>query len=105
MEAGGSELERERLFKLIEDLVQWENTTNEEVLERARAEIWQSWRRTCAENAGYTRAPRSCSTATSCPRSTIRSPEAAPCRWRRSASASKPMPATSTRWRCLSTRR
>ena len=29
-------LERERLFKIIEDLVQWENTNNEEVLERAR---------------------------------------------------------------------
>ena len=51
-----AELERERLFKLIEDLVQWENTTNEEVLERARTEIWQSWRRTCAENAGHPRA-------------------------------------------------
>ena len=39
------EKERQRLFKIIEDLVQWENTTNEEVLERARDEIWQSWRR------------------------------------------------------------
>ncbi len=48
--------ERERLFKIIEDLVQWENTTNEEVLERARAEIWQSWRRACAENADHPRA-------------------------------------------------
>ena len=37
-------LERERLFKIIEDLVKWENTNNEEVLERARAEIWRSWR-------------------------------------------------------------
>jgi hypothetical protein len=36
------EKERQRLFRIIEDLVQWENTTNEEVLERARAEIWQS---------------------------------------------------------------
>jgi putative DNA methylase len=48
--------ERERLFDIIEDLVQWENTTNEEVLNRARAEIWQSWRRACAENAGHPRA-------------------------------------------------
>ena len=32
-------VERQRLFKIIEDLVIWENTTNEEVLERARAEI------------------------------------------------------------------
>src|SRR2546428_1441818 len=34
--------ERGRLFKIIEDLVQWENTTNEVVLNRAREEIWQS---------------------------------------------------------------
>src|SRR5499425_246737 len=32
------EKERQRLFRLIEELVQWENTTNEEVLERARDE-------------------------------------------------------------------
>lgn len=31
--------ERERLFAIIEDLVKWENTTNEDVLEAARAEI------------------------------------------------------------------
>ena len=36
------ELERQRLFKIIEDLVKWENSTNEEVLERARAEIRRS---------------------------------------------------------------
>src|SRR5438477_11256432 len=36
--------ERQRLFRIIEDLVQWENMTNQEVLDRARAEIWQSWR-------------------------------------------------------------
>ncbi|MCK4415233.1 MAG: DUF1156 domain-containing protein, partial [Candidatus Eisenbacteria sp.] len=50
------EKERKRLFKIIEDLVKWENTTNEEVLARARAEIWQSWRATCAENADHPRA-------------------------------------------------
>ncbi|WP_306130247.1 DUF1156 domain-containing protein [Roseovarius sp. MMSF_3350] len=33
------EAERKRLFTIIEDLVKWENSTNEEVLERARAEI------------------------------------------------------------------
>ncbi len=43
--------ERGRLFKIVEDLVQWENTTNPEVLERANAAIWESWRRSCAENA------------------------------------------------------
>ncbi|MBW7893700.1 MAG: DUF1156 domain-containing protein [Opitutaceae bacterium] len=51
-----AEIERQRLFRIIEDLVQWENTTNEEVLKKAREEIWQSWRRTCAENAGHPRA-------------------------------------------------
>jgi putative DNA methylase len=50
------EKERQRLFRIIEDLVLWENTTNEAVLERARAEIWQSWRRACAENADHPRA-------------------------------------------------
>ncbi|MCY3570523.1 MAG: DUF1156 domain-containing protein [Chloroflexi bacterium] len=50
------EKERQRLFKIIEDLVLWENTTNEVVLEQARQEIWQSWRRTCAENADHPRA-------------------------------------------------
>jgi putative DNA methylase len=50
------EKERQRLFRIIEDLVLWENTTNEEVLDRARAEIWQSWRRACAENADHPRA-------------------------------------------------
>jgi putative DNA methylase len=50
------EKERKRLFKIIEDLVQWENTTNEEVLQRARDEIWQSWRRACAENVDHPRA-------------------------------------------------
>ena len=49
-------IERERLFKIIEDLVQWENTNNEEVLARARAEIWNSWRETCALNKGHPQA-------------------------------------------------
>ena len=38
--------ERKRLFKIIEDLVVWENSTNEAVLERARAEI----RKSCGED-------------------------------------------------------
>lgn len=48
--------ERERLFRIIDDLVQWENTTNEAVLQKAREEIWQSWRRACAGNADHPRA-------------------------------------------------
>ena len=50
------ETERQRLFRIIEDLVLWENTTNEAVLERAREEIRVSWRRTCADNADHPRA-------------------------------------------------
>ncbi len=50
------ERERQRLFRLISELVQWENTTNEEVLEQARAEIRKSWRLTCREHQGHPRA-------------------------------------------------
>jgi len=48
--------ERQRLFRIIEDLVKWENTTNETVLQQARDEIWRSWRCTCAENEDHPRA-------------------------------------------------
>ena len=47
--AGGS-------FGIIEELVKWENTTNETVLQAARYEIHESWRRTCAENANHPQA-------------------------------------------------
>lgn len=48
--------ERQRLFKIIEDLVKWENTANEKILQSARDEIWQSWRYTCAENSAHNNA-------------------------------------------------
>ena len=48
--------ERQRLFRIIEDLVLWENTTNETVLQAARDEIWSSWRRTCLDNVDHPRA-------------------------------------------------
>ncbi|MFC6920434.1 DUF1156 domain-containing protein [Meiothermus taiwanensis] len=48
--------ERERLFRLIEKLVQWENTTDEALLQEARREIWKSWQRACRDNAGHPRA-------------------------------------------------
>ena len=51
-----ADIERERLFEIIRQLVLWENTTNETVLQQARDEIWQSWRYTCAENADHPRA-------------------------------------------------
>ena len=44
------------MFRIIEDLVLWENTTNETVLQQARDEIWQIWRYTYAENADHPRA-------------------------------------------------
>ena len=48
--------ERQRLFRIIEELVKWENTTNETVLESAREEIRKSWRRTCEDNKDHPRA-------------------------------------------------
>jgi putative DNA methylase len=50
------EIERQRLFQLIEELVKWENTTNQHVLKEAREEIWKSWRSTCEENKDHPRA-------------------------------------------------
>ena len=35
------------------ELVRWENTTNEPLLEAARAEIRESWRRACSDNADH----------------------------------------------------
>ena len=56
LEAVIAEIERERLFRILEDLVRWENTTVDAVLAPARAEIRQSWRRACADHAGQPRA-------------------------------------------------
>jgi putative DNA methylase len=47
---------RARLFKIIEDLVPWENTTNEAVLEPAREAIRQSWRESCELNKDHPQA-------------------------------------------------
>ncbi len=47
---------RNRLFAIIKDLVTWENTANETVVERARAEIRKSWSETCELNQGHPRA-------------------------------------------------
>ncbi len=44
--------EREELFDIIRDLVKWENTNNESVLNRAREAIRKSWRETCELNKG-----------------------------------------------------
>ena len=50
------EKERQRLFRIIEQLVIWENTTNEKVLNQAREEIRKSWRYTCADNKDHPQA-------------------------------------------------
>lgn len=47
-----ADAEREELFQILRDLVQWENTNNAEVLARARAAIAKSWRETCELNKG-----------------------------------------------------
>ena len=94
------EKERQRLFRIIEELVQ--------VGEHHQRRPCCSRRATKSGRAGATpvprmptiRAPRSCLTATSCQPSTIPSPAAARCRWRRSGWGWRATPATSTRWRC-----
>jgi putative DNA methylase len=48
--------ERKRLFGILEELVKWENTTNEEVLEAARNEIRRSWREVCELNRDHPQA-------------------------------------------------
>lgn len=47
---------RKRLFAILEELVKWDNTTNEEILEKARAEIRKSWRETCEINRDHPQA-------------------------------------------------
>ncbi|WP_238375801.1 DUF1156 domain-containing protein [Ectothiorhodospira magna] len=51
-----AEIKREKLFQIIRDLVQWENTNNEEVLGRAREAIRESWRETCHLNRHHPQA-------------------------------------------------
>ncbi|MCZ0941977.1 MAG: DUF1156 domain-containing protein, partial [Gammaproteobacteria bacterium] len=48
--------ERQRLFRILEDLVLWENTTKEAVLEPARAAIRRSWQRACKDNRDHPQA-------------------------------------------------
>lgn len=47
------EAEREKLFGILRELVKWESTTKEEVLEPAREEIRKSWRETCEANKNH----------------------------------------------------
>ncbi len=48
--------EREKLFDIIRELVKWENTNNEEVLNKAREAIKESWRFTCELNKKHPQA-------------------------------------------------
>ena len=47
------EQKRQALFKIIEELVLWENTGKPEVFQRAHDEIKKSWVRTCRDNADH----------------------------------------------------
>jgi putative DNA methylase len=47
---------RNRLFSIIEELVKWENTTDEDVQRRAQEEIRKSWRETCELNKDHPQA-------------------------------------------------
>ncbi|MBA3013513.1 MAG: DUF1156 domain-containing protein [Proteobacteria bacterium] len=47
---------RKRLFKIIEEMVLWENSNNEIVLDKARAEIRRSWREVCELNIDHPQA-------------------------------------------------
>ena len=51
-----AEIKREKLFQIIRDLVKWENTNSEEVLNRAREAIKESWRETCHLNRNHPQA-------------------------------------------------
>ena len=50
------EKERQRLFKIIEELVQWENTTNEKVLAGGKGRDLAELAAACAENVDHPRA-------------------------------------------------
>ena len=47
---------RKRLFAILEELVKWESTGKDEVLEKARVEIRRSWRETCELNKDHPQA-------------------------------------------------
>lgn len=49
---------RKRLFLLLEQLVDWKNSNNQELLGLGKAEIRKSWRETCELNADHPQADR-----------------------------------------------
>jgi putative DNA methylase len=46
-------VQRQRLFRIIEELVKWENTENKALLEEARQEIRKSWLEVCELNKDH----------------------------------------------------
>ncbi len=46
-------IERKRLFLLIEELVQWKNVNNLSLLNNAKKEISKSWKRCCLDNKNH----------------------------------------------------
>jgi putative DNA methylase len=48
--------DRKRLFNIIENLIKWENSNNDNVIEEARTEIRKSWRDVCALNKEHPKA-------------------------------------------------
>lgn len=49
---------RKRLFSIIEELVLWDNSANDVVLDKARDEIIKSWRETCDLNRDHSEASK-----------------------------------------------
>ena len=94
LEGCAADLERARLFALIEQLVTWENTTNEPLLQQARELSCAAAGGAPARTTPITRGPPNCSIRTSCPPSTTPSPAAARCHSKHSGSGSRPTPAT-----------
>ena len=43
--------ERSRLFKIIEQIIKWDNTTDDDLFGLARSEIVKNWVRTCRQNS------------------------------------------------------
>ena len=90
------ERERQRLFRIIEDLVLWENTNNETVLNRAKREIARSVAWTLGEAPPEGEAAISAYLAEKAPPVYDRSAAAARSRWRRSGWVFAPTAPTST---------
>jgi len=45
--------QRKKLFRIIREMVKWENSNNERILKEARNEIWKSWVETCEANKDH----------------------------------------------------